>query len=77
MTSAHHRGSVEDAVRRIVVEGQTFRTQPKVRRWVSERLGHATTAFTSDVYTHAIPKLQEEAANRVADLIAGASSDQS
>ncbi len=38
---------------------------------MSKRLGHATTAFTSDVYTHAVPKLEEEAANLIADLIAG------
>lgn len=39
---------------------------PKV---VSERLGHATVAFTLDVYSHAVPALQEEAAERVAALI--------
>jgi integrase len=39
---------------------------PKV---VSERLGHATVAFTLDVYSHAVPALQEEAADRVAALI--------
>ncbi len=36
---------------------------------VSERLGHATVAFTLDVYSHAVPALQEEAADRVAALI--------
>jgi integrase len=39
---------------------------PKV---VSERLGHATVAFTLDVYSHAVPALQEDAADRVAALI--------
>lgn len=39
---------------------------PKV---VSERLGHATVAFTLDVYSHAVPALQEDAAERVASLI--------
>jgi len=39
---------------------------PKV---VSERLGHATVAFTMDVYSHAIPALQAEAAEAVAALI--------
>jgi integrase len=39
---------------------------PKV---VSERLGHATVAFTLDVYSHAVPALQEDAADRVASLI--------
>lgn len=39
---------------------------PKV---VSERLGHATVAFTLDVYSHAVPALQEEAADRIAALI--------
>lgn len=39
---------------------------PKV---VSERLGHSTVSLTLDVYSHAIPALQEEAAERVAALI--------
>jgi integrase len=36
---------------------------------VSDRLGHATVAFTLDVYSHAVPALQEEAAERVAALV--------
>ena len=36
---------------------------PKV---VSERLGHATVSITLDTYSHAIPALQEEAAERIA-----------
>ena len=39
---------------------------PKV---VSERLGHATVAITLDRYSHAVPALQAEAAEKVADLI--------
>jgi integrase len=39
---------------------------PKV---VSERLGHSSVAITLDVYSHAIPALQEDAAARVAALI--------
>ena len=39
---------------------------PKV---VSERLGHSTIAMTLDVYSHAIPAMQEEAATRIADLV--------
>jgi integrase len=42
---------------------------PKV---MSDRLGHATVAFTQDVYTHAIPELEASAAERVADVIFGA-----
>jgi integrase len=41
---------------------------PKV---MSERLGHATVAFTQDIYMHAIPGLDQEAAQQVADLIFG------
>ncbi len=41
---------------------------PKV---VSERLGHATVAFTLDVYSHAVPALQQDAADRVASLVFG------
>lgn len=36
---------------------------------VSDRLDHATVAFTLDVYSHAVPALQEEAAERVAALV--------
>jgi integrase len=39
---------------------------PKV---VSERLGHATVSITLDTYSHAIPALQEEAAERIAGLL--------
>lgn len=39
---------------------------PKV---VQERLGHATISITLDVYSHAIPAMQEEAADRVAALL--------
>jgi integrase len=41
---------------------------PKV---VSERLGHATVAMTLDVYSHAIPAMQQDAATTVADLVTG------
>lgn len=44
---------------------------PKV---VQERLGHATISITLDVYSHAIPAMQEEAASRVAALV-GASAE--
>ena len=39
---------------------------PKV---VSERLGHANISITLDTYSHAIPALQEEAAERIAELV--------
>ena len=39
---------------------------PKI---VSERLGHATVGFTLDVYSHAIPRLQEDVAETVAALV--------
>ena len=38
---------------------------------VSSRLGHATVAFTLDVYTKAVPQLDRSAADQVADLIFG------
>jgi integrase len=43
---------------------------PKV---VSERLGHSSIAITLDTYSHAIPALQEEAAERIASLLADGS----
>ena len=36
---------------------------------VSEQLGHATSAFTLDVYSHVLPHMQEEAATRVESLL--------
>ena len=36
---------------------------------VSERLGHATTAITADLYTHVIPRLGREAANKLGDAL--------
>lgn len=41
---------------------------PKV---VSERLGHSTVAFTMDVYSHAIPSMEAEAAETIANLVRG------
>jgi integrase len=41
---------------------------PKI---VSERLGHAKVSITLDVYSHAIPTLQREAAGRLAALVFG------
>ena len=32
-------------------------------------LGHATVSITLDTYSHAIPALQEEAAERIAGLV--------
>lgn len=43
---------------------------PKV---VSERLGHAPVSITLDTYSHAIPAMQEEAAERTAGLVFAAS----
>jgi integrase len=36
---------------------------------VSEVLGHANIGITLDTYSHAIPAMQEEAAQKVAALI--------
>ena len=36
---------------------------------VSEQLGHASSAFTLDVYSHVLPHMQSEAAERVAALL--------
>jgi integrase len=41
---------------------------PKV---VSERLGHSTVAFTMDIYSHAIPSMEAEAAEAIAQLVLG------
>jgi integrase len=39
---------------------------PKV---VSERLGHTTVAMTLDIYSHAVPAMQQEAASVMAKLV--------
>lgn len=41
---------------------------PKI---VSERLGHAKVSITLDVYSHAVPTLQREAAGKLASLVYG------
>jgi integrase len=41
---------------------------PKI---MSERLGHATVTFTQDVYMHAIPGMQEDAARLTASMVFG------
>jgi len=41
---------------------------------MSERLGHASTAITADLYTHVLPTMDAAAAARVAGLILGAAS---
>jgi integrase len=38
---------------------------------VSERLGHATTSVTADIYSHVTPPMDSEAAETVATLIFG------
>ena len=40
---------------------------PKI---VSERLGHASVSVTLDTYSHAVPTLQETAAELVASMVA-------
>ncbi len=40
---------------------------PKV---VSERLGHSTVGITLDTYSHVLPNMQEEAAQKLDDLLA-------
>jgi hypothetical protein len=39
---------------------------------VSERLGHSSVSITLDIYSHAIPALQESAAELVATLVLSA-----
>ena len=41
---------------------------PKV---VSEQLGHASAAFTLDIYSHVLPHMQEQAALKVEEVLLG------
>jgi integrase len=50
----------------------TAGVHPKI---VSERLGHATVAFTLDVYSHVVPGMQQDAAALVAGLIVDTTDD--
>jgi integrase len=43
---------------------------------ISTRLGHATTAFTQDIYMHSVPALEESAAEQIADLIFNAPTEE-
>jgi integrase len=43
---------------------------------MSERLGHATAAFTQDVYMHAIPAMEEAAADQIGELLFGSDDDE-
>jgi integrase len=45
-------------------------TNPKI---VSERLGHSSVAFTLDVYSHVLPDMQQETAEKVESLLFGRS----
>ncbi len=38
---------------------------------VSERLGHATVAFTLDRYAHVLPGMQESATERLEEILFG------
>ena len=38
---------------------------------ISERLGHASTSITVNLYQHELPSMDERAANAVANLILG------
>jgi integrase len=38
---------------------------------MSERLGHSTVSITLDIYSHAVPGLQEDAAERLGALVLG------
>jgi integrase len=41
-------------------------------RLVADRLGHSTVAFTLDVYSHCIPDVARDAAEKIAALVAAA-----
>jgi hypothetical protein len=40
-------------------------------KYVSERLGHASTSITANLYQHVLPSMDERTANAVANLILG------
>ena len=53
-----------------MVVGSADAADPSVHpKVVSERLGHASVVITLDTYSHAIPAMQETAAELVASLV--------
>ena len=36
---------------------------------LQERLGHANISITMDVYAHALPSMQKDAARRISELL--------
>lgn len=38
---------------------------------MQERLGHSSIATTADIYSHLLPKMQQEAAEKIDDLLKG------
>jgi hypothetical protein len=42
--------------------------------WTQQRLGHHSPGFTLDVYSHAFPSQQREAARRFAQTVFGSGS---
>jgi integrase len=48
--------------------GLAVHVHPKV---MSERLGHSSITVTLDLYSHVIPAMQEDAASRIAAVVAG------
>lgn len=43
---------------------------------VSDRLGHSSTVITSDLYTHVIPAVAQDAADQIAALIPARKADE-
>jgi integrase len=62
-------GSAASAFTTCATRTPRSRWRPASTPRSSARLGHATVAFTLDVYSHAVPALQEDAADRVAALL--------
>ena len=55
---------------RILVSSATLALAAGVpTRVVEDRLGHSTTAVTSDIYQHVLPDLDRDAAFKVAALV--------
>ncbi len=60
-----HRGFKDRCADGITPSRTSVGRRPKV---IQERLGYSSVAFTLDVYSHAIPTMQGEAAQKVAAL---------
>ena len=51
--------------------GITTDSETRLAAWRSERLGHSSVSITTDIYAHALPGWQRQAADAFAQAMEG------